>query len=262
MHQARSAAEIDAATLGAAIRAGELTLHYQPKIDLTTARMIGVEALSRWTHRDIGPVSPGYFIPLAESSGLIHELTYSVLRTASRQGAEWLADGLEIDIAINVSARNLDGLDFPDRLAEICAASSFPCRNLTAELTESAAQEVGHLLDTLTRLRLKGVHLSLDDFGTGYSSLVQLHQLPFSEMKIDRSFVIGMDTSRECRMIVKSIIDLAHNLELSVVAEGVETESALTQLRDLGCDTAQGYLIAKPMPAPAIRAWLDTRSRT
>jgi EAL domain-containing protein (putative c-di-GMP-specific phosphodiesterase class I) len=128
---------------------------------------------------------------------------------------------------------------------------------LTIELTEGATLAVIHLLDALTRLRIKGAHLSLDDFGTGYSSLVQLHELPFSEMKIDRSFVMGMDTTKECRTIVKSIIDLAHNLDLKVVAEGVETATALRQLKALGCDVAQGYFIARPMPAAYLPGWLE-----
>lgn len=256
MQQAQQNIAIDAAMLNAAIKAGQLSLHYQPKVEVATGRLIGVEALARWTHPEFGPVAPSVFIPLAERSDLIHDLTASVLHIAARQGATWRSEGYEINIAVNVSARNLDSLDFPDKVYEICAAHSFACRDLTIELTESAAQEVSHLLDTLTRLRLKGSHLALDDFGTGYSSLVQLHQLPFSEMKIDRSFVMEMDKSRECQTIVKSIVDLAHNLDLTVVAEGVETNSALEQLRALGCDVAQGYLIAKPMPAADVANWM------
>lgn len=243
--------------LAAAIRWGDITLHYQPKISLATNQLIGVEALARWSHPRLGMVPPSHFIPLAEAQGLIDDLTRVIVDMATRQGAAWRRNELDTSIAINVSARNLDALDFPDMIEEICQTHSLHCQHLTIELTESATQSVVHLLDTLTRIRIKGAQVSLDDFGTGYSSMVQLHQLPFSEMKIDRSFVIGMDTSKECRTIVKSIIDLAHNLGLRVVAEGVETGSALSMLRDLGCDAAQGYLIAKPMPPADLDKWLN-----
>ena len=245
------------ADLSAAMRWGEIALHYQPKISLATNQLTGVEALARWFHPRLGAVPPSHFIALAEAHGLIDDLTRAIIGIAAQQGAAWRRDGLDTSVAVNVSARNLDALEFPDTVEEICRTHSLPCRRLTIELTESATQSVVHLLDTLTRIRIKGAQVSLDDFGTGYSSLVQLHQLPFSEMKIDRSFVIGMDTSKECRTIVKSIIDLAHNLGLSVVAEGVETASALQQLRDLGCDAAQGYFIAKPMSPTDLVKWLS-----
>jgi EAL domain-containing protein (putative c-di-GMP-specific phosphodiesterase class I) len=204
-------------------------------------------------------VPPSHFVPLAETGDLIHDLTAVVVDLAAQEINVLKWAGFPISVAVNVSAANLDHLDFPDRIEEACLRHCRGCERLTVELTESAQQSVTNLLDTLTRLRIKGTSLSLDDFGTGYSSLVQLHQLPFSEMKIDRSFVVGMAGSRECRAIVKSIIDLAHNLSLSVVAEGVETAEAIDMLRSLGCDAAQGYYIAKPMPDDDLMAWLKHR---
>ena len=252
-------ANLDASDLLDALRAGRIALHYQPKLSLDSGTIVGVEALARWNHAEFGIVPPSHFIPLAETGGLIHDFTATVVDLAAKQIAVLERAGFPIDVAVNVSAANLDRLDFPDRIEEACLRHCGGCEKLTVELTESAQQSVTYLLDTLTRLRIKGASLSLDDFGTGYSSLVQLHQLPFSEMKVDRSFVSGMPTSRECRAIVKSIIDLARNLGLSVVAEGVETAEIMDMLRSLGCDSAQGYHIAKPMPGAELIAWLEKR---
>ncbi len=250
-----------AGDLAAALSNGEVRVHYQPKIDLRTGAVVGAEALARWAHPRHGFVPPSFFVPLAESAGLIDQLTQVVIGTVAREGAFLRNGGEAINIAVNVSAQNLANLDFPDQFEAMCARHGYSCRDTTIELTESATQTVEHLLDTLTRLRLRGTRLSLDDFGTGYSSLVQLHQLPFSEMKIDRSFVIGMQTSKDCRTIVRSIVDLAHNLGLEVIAEGVETAAALDQLREFGCDLAQGYHIGKPMPPEVFQAWVAAHRR-
>lgn len=247
--------------LAAALSNGEVSVHHQPKVDLRTGAVVGAEALARWMHPQYGFIPPSFFIPLAEASGLIDQLTQCVIGTVAYQGPLLQSGEKAINIAVNVSAQNLANLDFPDQFEATCKRHGYSCRNTTIELTESATQTVEHLLDTLTRLRLRGTRLSLDDFGTGYSSLVQLHQLPFSEMKIDRSFVIGMETSKDCRTIVRSIIDLAHNLGLEVIAEGVETAAALDQLREFGCDLAQGYHIGRPMPPDAFRAWLTDYPR-
>jgi EAL domain-containing protein (putative c-di-GMP-specific phosphodiesterase class I) len=252
-------ARLDGSDLLAALRTGEIVLHYQPKLSLDTGKVVGVEALARWFHPVHGMVPPSHFVPLAETGNLIDDLTAVVVDLAANEIDVLAKANFPISVAVNVSAANLDHLDFPDRIEEACLRHCGSCERLTVELTESAQQSVTYLLDTLTRLRIKGTSLSLDDFGTGYSSLVQLHQLPFSEMKIDRSFVVGMATSRECRAIVKSIIDLAHNLSLSVVAEGVETAEAIDMLRSLGCDAAQGYYIAKPMPDADLMVWLKHR---
>jgi EAL domain-containing protein (putative c-di-GMP-specific phosphodiesterase class I) len=241
---------LTAADLDLALKNKELVLHFQPKLELTTGRLVGVEALVRWVHPVRGMVMPNDFISLAESSNLIDRLTEYVFTEAVAQASRWRAAGLSLDISINLSAKNLNHLDFPDVAEGYCAKLSVPASTVTFELTESAAmQDTTRTMDVLTRLRLKGFHLSMDDFGTGYSSLMQLQRLPFSELKVDKSFVMGMDRMRDCAVIVKTIIGMAKNLELTAVAEGVESAAALGQLRTLGCDFAQGYFISRSMPA-------------
>jgi EAL domain-containing protein (putative c-di-GMP-specific phosphodiesterase class I) len=246
---------VTSADLHQALRGNQLTLAYQPKIALDTQRMIGVEALARWLHPQLGPIPPSDFIPLAEEGDLINPLTEWAVATAAADWTEWRGHGLMLNVAVNISARNLDRLDFPDTVAEICRAGGMPCEHLAIELTESATQGAVNLLDTLTRFRIKGMDIALDDFGTGYSSLAQLQQLPFSDLKIDRSFVMRADTSKDCRVIVRTVIDLAHNLGLRAIAEGVETEIASQMLTDFGCDQAQGYVFARPVPARDLCDW-------
>jgi len=248
-----------AADLAESLQGGGLTLVYQPKIDLKSDEFVGVEALARWRHHRLGAVPPSEFIPLAEANQLINALTEWVIATAAADWSAWRKRGLETNIAVNVSALSLDRQDFPDSVAFLCRTQSMPCRNLTIELTEGATLGVVELLDTLTRFRIKGTEISLDDFGTGFSSLAQLRQLPFSELKIDRSFVTQADVSKDCRVIVKAVIDLAHNLDLAVVAEGVETESVRKLLMTFGCDLAQGYHFAKPMAADDLFTWVMSR---
>ncbi len=242
----------DAEALATALRERELELHYQPKIALGSNELVGVEALARWRHPKLGFIPPTHFIPLAESAGLIDAITQWVIAEAARQWSEWHAAGLTTRIAVNISAVNLGHIDFPDLVGGILRSAKVNCAHFEIELTESATQNVVNLLDTLTRLRLKGIHLAIDDFGTGYSSLLQLQRLPFSSIKIDRSFIGNADRSEDCRVIIRSVIDLAHNLGMEAVAEGVETETALQLLRDLGCDVVQGYLIGRPMSGPAM----------
>jgi EAL domain-containing protein (putative c-di-GMP-specific phosphodiesterase class I) len=239
---------IDANALRRAVAEGELFLEYQPKIALATGALAGVEALVRWRHPQLGRVPPSEFVPLAESTGTIELLTRWVVGACGRQWVEWRHAGLTVPISFNVSALNLAHMDFPDTVDEILRDAGADCVNFEVELTESATQSTINLLDTLTRLRLRGVRISLDDFGTGYSSLLQLQRLPFSAIKIDRSFVIDAERSEDCRVIIRSIIDLAHNLGMESVAEGVESETTLKLLYDLGCDAAQGYHIGRPMP--------------
>jgi len=243
--------------LARALSAGELLLEYQPKIDLSSGAVTGVEALARWQHPTRGRLGPDSFIPLAEQSDLIGALTRWVMRTAVEQSRRWREVGLEISIAVNFSARNLEEIDFPDVLEGLCRAADVDCRQFVIEITETAAaSDEIKMMDIATRLRLKGFRISIDDFGTGYSSLVQLQRLPFSEMKIDKSFVIHCTSSRESLVIVKSITDLAHNLNLKVVAEGVETLDVLELLRRLGCDLAQGYYLGRPMDGARMPAWV------
>jgi EAL domain-containing protein (putative c-di-GMP-specific phosphodiesterase class I) len=254
-------AAFDHRRLRQGIAAGELFLQYQPKVRLSDRRTIGVEALARWRHPELGLILPDRFIPMAEESGLIEPLTEWVVATAVAQWKAWKRMGVDLNIAVNVSAHNLARIDFPDRVSELCEAEEAPLSALTFELTESATQSVVNLLDILTRLRLKGAHVSLDDFGTGYSSLAQLHRLPFSEMKIDRSFVSTADTKKDSQVIAKAVVDLGHNLGLGVVAEGVESARVLDMLGDFGCDLAQGYYIARPTAPDDIARFCNAESR-
>jgi EAL domain-containing protein (putative c-di-GMP-specific phosphodiesterase class I) len=234
--------------LGKAIKANALNVAYQPKIELSAGAFAGVEALVRWTHPELGLIAPAHFIPLAEQSGIIDALTLWMADQVFRQAAAWRDDGLQVTAAINVSARNLNQVEFPDRLAEICRRHRIPAGNVIVEITETASQQIVKLLDTLTRVRLKGFKLSLDDFGVGFSSLAQLQQLPFSEVKVDRIFVRRLVEEKDSRIITRAIINLAHELGLKVVAEGVESAAALQILVDFGCDSAQGFFVARPVP--------------
>jgi EAL domain-containing protein (putative c-di-GMP-specific phosphodiesterase class I) len=244
------------ADLARAIAHGELLLHYQPVLDLPSGRIRGVEALVRWQHPDQGMVAPLEFIGLAESHGLIDALTHEVISMALTQWQRWQEHAFTPQLAINISAMNLAQIDFPDIVAALCHERAVPCQQITVELTESATEDAVNMMDTLARLRLRGFKSAIDDFGTGFSSLVQLRDLPFSEMKIDRSFVMTADSSKADLVIVKAIIDLAHNLSLGVIAEGVENETVLDLLRELGCDAAQGYHIARPMSGDDLLTWL------
>ena len=253
---------ITRAELQAAIDGGELILHYQPKIDLARGSALpidSVEALVRWDHPVRGLLSPDVFVPLAEETGLIKPLTDVVLRSAIAQLKEWHRDGLVLPVAVNLSSRLLTELAFPDSLAKQLQESSVDPGNLILEITETAAMADGpNTIDILTRFRLKNIRLSLDDFGTGYSSLVELYRMPFSELKIDRSFVVDIERNEEARIIVRSVVDLAKNLGLSVCAEGVETQAALDYLRSIGCHKAQGYFIAEPLPASGLMEFVRT----
>ena len=254
--------DITAADIKDAVTRGELWLAFQPKIDLASGDLVGVEALARWQHPQFGAIPPSIFIPLAEKLDVIDWLTEWTIKTALRQWKSWSAAGVVIDIAVNISALSLGRLDFPDIVRSLCEELGVPPKHLIIELTEGATQSTVRLLDTMSRFRLKGVQISLDDYGTGYSSLAQLQQLPFNEIKIDRQFVEKADTAQDSRVIVKSIIDLAHNLGMTATAEGVETQSVLDLLVEFGCDQAQGYLIAKPMAGADLPAWLEGRTGT
>jgi EAL domain-containing protein (putative c-di-GMP-specific phosphodiesterase class I) len=239
-----------------AIERHELSLAYQPKVEIKTGRLAGVEALARWHHPRLGSVEPALFIGLAERYGSIDALTEWVLRTGLAQWRSWSEQGLKADIAFNISALSLRDIYFPDYLHRLCQTEGVPPAAVTIEVTEGATQHLVRLLDTLTRFRLKGIHVSLDDFGTGYSSLLQLRQLPYSELKIDRCFVRDVATSRESRLIVEAMIGLARGFGLTATAEGVEDEATLALLAELGCDNAQGFLIAAPMEGWQLAPWL------
>ncbi len=249
--------EVSEAMLEEAVERDELDLHYQPYLDLQSRRIVGAEALVRWQHPQRGPILPSAFIPMAEKSALIGKVTDLVLAKAVAQAARWNDRLAPLDISINLSARSIRDVTFPDQILRLCRQHSLNPARIVFEITETAAmQDPVMLMDVLTRLRLKGIRLSIDDFGTGYSSLAQLRRLPFSELKIDLSFVSTMMTSRDSEIIVKTIIDMARNLGLRTVAEGVETSTILERLGELGCDVAQGYFTGRPMPAPQIPSFL------
>lgn len=251
-----------ATALQLAVERRRITLEYQPKLSLRTGGIVGVEALARWQDPDFGDVEPAQFIPLAERAGIIDALTDIVLRTALGQWLVWRDQGVQMNVAVNISATTLRDVDFPDFLQQLCLIDGVPCESITIELTEGATQHVVRLLDTLTRFRLKGMGVSLDDFGTGYSSLLQLRQLPFTELKIDQCFVADATVAEDSRLIVKSVIDLAHALGLTAVAEGVEDAETLDLLAHLGCDQVQGFHIGRPMAPGALVPWmLETSGR-
>lgn len=234
----------------------EFIVHYQPKVGLNEESVASVEALVRWQHPDYGLVFPDRFISLAEQSGLIEDLTWLVLNQAMEQCKHWLDQGLYAQVAINMSADTLKELDLPEKMGELIHKHGLDPSQVILEITESVLmQELTKSLDILTRLRMKGIQLSIDDFGTGYSSLVQLHRAPFSEIKIDRSFVSDMENDPEAAAIVEIIIMLGQKLNMKTVAEGVETEACLQKLSELKCDQTQGYLSSRPLPAEKIFHW-------
>jgi diguanylate cyclase (GGDEF)-like protein/PAS domain S-box-containing protein len=235
----------------------QLVLHYQPKVDLLAGEIDGVEALVRWRHPTRGLLQPGAFMPEVERCELIAPVTRWVLDTALRQQREWRREGIDLCMAVNVSARSLrSGSGLPEVVAELTDRWATPAERLTLELTEGALIEAA-APSVLARLHAMGERLSIDDFGTGYSSLAYLQRLPVDELKVDRSFVTGLATGSDDAIIVRSTIDLAHNLGLRVVAEGVEEERVMRTLLEYGCDAAQGYLLGRPVPAEEIPRRLE-----
>lgn len=243
-------------SLQRALEDQQLHMVYQPKISMRDGALRQVEALVRWEDPELGTVKPSRFVPLAEQHGLIDELTHWGLRRILRQWIDWCDEGLDTCIAFNISALSLQHLDFPDLVERMCRALEVPTDRLVLELTEGATQPLVKLMDALTRFRIKGIGLAIDDFGTGYSSLMQLRQLPFTEVKIDQAFVADVPNSRDSRLIIQAVTDLAHGLGLSATAEGVETIAQLRIMRELGCDCVQGYLISPPLEPQALAAWV------
>jgi diguanylate cyclase (GGDEF)-like protein/PAS domain S-box-containing protein len=241
-----------------AMREHELELHYQPKLDVRTGELAGIEALIRWQHPTRGWIPPVDFIPAAEKTGLIQSLTRYVLDEALGQLARWGTDGPQVAVAVNLSMRNLHDPTLPEQVGQLLRKWDLPGERLTFEITESAIiSDPAGTKDVIRRLRELGVGISIDDFGTGYTSLAYLARLAVTQLKVDRSFVLQMDTNADDAAIVRSIITLGHDLGLEVVAEGVETEAAFDQLAALGCDTVQGYWLSRPLPPAALRDWLE-----
>jgi EAL domain-containing protein (putative c-di-GMP-specific phosphodiesterase class I)/ActR/RegA family two-component response regulator len=257
--RSRSKIAVDDADLRRAIERDQFVVHYQPQIAIASGEVVGLEALTRWQHPEYGLIFPDDFIFRLEELGLIDRLGWIVAGHGLAEMSSF-ADhkGLAPRLAFNVSASSLDDLKFPDKMSTLIATHGFSPENVTLEITESGLiKEFTRTLDVLTRLRMKRVHLSIDDFGTGYSMMQQLRNIPATELKIDRSFVINMLESDTDRVMVQKTIEIGHELDMKVVAEGVETSEQLEFLRSKGCDIAQGYLFSRPLPAKDLLDWFS-----
>jgi len=245
-----------------AVEHDELRLFFQPKIELTTLRVVGAEVLLRWQHPTRGLLGPAEFIPFAEQTGFIRKLTRWTLNRAIAEGARWQRAGRPLALAVNISADDVSDARLDSRIAGMLTLHQLPPPLLTLEITESGfIEDPARALALLDAIAALGVNLSIDDFGTGYSSLSHLARMPVHEVKIDRSFVQGLESDLEFAPVVRSAIDMGHGLGLKVVAEGIETEAAALRLRNMGCDIAQGYLYARPMPLADFETWLQGRVR-
>ena len=245
----------------AALAQDQLVLHYQPKLELGTGAVRGVEALVRWQHPTLGLLFPDAFLERVEEGGLMRAMTRAVLAQALDQVAAWRAEGRELAVAVNLSASSLVDGDLPDEVAQMLAERDLAPQTLQLEITEEFLMaDRGRARAVLGGLRARGVAIAIDDFGTGYSSLAYLRDLPIDELKLDRSFVHPMAQDARATALVSSTIALAHSLDLRMVAEGVEDDAAYTALQRLGCDEAQGYWMSRPLPARALEAWLDARA--
>ncbi|MFT5658053.1 MAG: EAL domain-containing protein (putative c-di-GMP-specific phosphodiesterase class I) [Gammaproteobacteria bacterium] len=244
-------------TLAQAIKDKVLFLVYQPQVSINDREVIGVEALVRWKHPVKGMIPPNYFIPMAEENDMIGAITSITSKAAIRQQGIWKSQGKSLRMSINMSPKVFDDLDLPEKIEACASALGADISKLMIEVTETAlTSNLARYMDVLSRLRMKGFGLSIDDFGTGYSSLQQLIRVPFSELKIDQAFIRKLTTDKECYTISKISIMLAHELGMSVVAEGIETEDEWNILKKLGCDEGQGYWIGRPMPPEELESWM------
>ncbi|PWT74793.1 MAG: hypothetical protein C5B46_03515 [Proteobacteria bacterium] len=239
------------------IQAGQLKPYFQPKVAIATRELVGVEALIHWSHPERGDIPPAAFIPVAEHTILMPQLTWTILERSLAYCNGWGKRGLRIAVAINFSVDVLSEIGVADRIAQMAAHYEVGAHQVVLEVTESmVVGNAPNILETLARLRMKGFGLSIDDYGTGYSSMRQLSRIPFTELKIDRSLVHGAADKPQLATILQSSLDLAHKLGLKSVAEGVEREEDWNLLAALGCDIAQGYLISKPLPGEQLESWL------
>lgn len=244
-----------------AIRKHQLAVYFQPKINFKDKKLMGAEVLVRWLHPEYGLIMPAQFIPLAEQHQLMNLLTEEILKLVMKEYKKLNSAGLHIKVAINLSAQNITDLAMPEKLEALIKSNAINPESFTFEMTESSLMnEISDSLDILNRLRMKGFSLSVDDFGMGYSSLVKLYQAPFSELKIDRHFITRMTTDPDAAAIVKICILLAKELNVQVVAEGVETEDIWDALKKLDCDQAQGYFIVKPQAVDQFIDWVNQQS--
>ncbi len=257
-----TAHRVDGDRIASALEAGEFALCYQPMVDIATREVTGVEALMRWNDPEHGMVMPRRFIPVAEEHGVIRKLTLWALVRAVRDHVSWSDVAPDLDLSVNLSPLLLDDLNLPDHIEQILKRYKFPPGRLVLEVTEDRqVKKLTNAMDVLTRLRLKGLRLSLDDFGTGYSSLDNLYRLPYGEMKIDKTFVTDAARDRNAAMIVRLALELARNVGLRTVAEGVEDAEVMAWLEEIGCDVAQGVHIAPPLEASRLRTWLESWDR-
>jgi diguanylate cyclase (GGDEF)-like protein len=248
--------------LGAAIPGGELFLEYQPQVDLRAVRTVGLEALIRWRHPVVGVIPPASFMPLAEQTELISDITEWVLRESLAQVAQWDAEGFRLNMAVNVSVRNLEASGFASLVANLVRENKVDPAQVTIEITENTmALEKARVRACLADLSDLGVTVAIDDFGTGYSSIVQLRDLPVSQIKLDRTFVGRMADNPQDAFIVRTILQLATSLKVGTVAEGVEDDLVAGMLADLGCDQAQGYLFSRPVNAAELKTWMARQER-
>ena len=239
----------------------QLTLMYQPRVSLSSGRMLGAEALLRWRHPQLGQISPGEFIPLIEQTAMARPMTTWVAKTAMRQARAWGESGLDLSVSINASALNLEERDFASRLLRIAADAGLDPSLVELEFTESAvARDARRVIEQLQELRAQGMAIAIDDFGTGYSNLSYIQQLPVSVLKIDQAFVFGLTASLKDQLLVRTMIGMAHDLGYRVVAEGIETQDAFDMLASWGCDEGQGYWMSRPIQAHAILLY-DAGSR-
>jgi len=241
----------------AGLKNDEFEPFFQPKVDFATGRVTGAEALARWRHPQHGIVAPCLFIKPLEDNGWIDELTWAMLKKSARVCRDWRATGaLEVTMAVNLSIKSLADTGLAERVVELVRGENLDPKHMVLEVTESATTtDVGHALENLSRLRMKGFGLSIDDYGTGYSSMQQLTRIAFTELKIDQSFVANAARQQSARVILESSLDMAKKLDITSVAEGVETQQGWDLLRQLGCDVAQGYFIARPMNVGAFMNW-------
>jgi len=240
----------------------ELITFFQPKVAIATREVVGVEALVRWQHPEKGMLAPNLFIPLAEENGLIDDLTMVVFEQTMLQSAQWHTNGINLKVSVNISVDSLHKLDWPEFVVDQANKYNVNPANVMLEITESRLMEnITTALEVLTRLSLKKIDLSIDDFGTGYSSMEQLQRIPFTELKIDRAFTHGAAQDKSARAILESSIALAKNLNMSIVAEGIETQEDWDLVAKLGCDQAQGFFIAEPMPGDQLESWLNTMEK-
>ncbi|MDD7931328.1 putative bifunctional diguanylate cyclase/phosphodiesterase [Actinomycetospora straminea] len=243
----------------AAVERRDVRVDFQPVVSLGERTVVGVEALARWDHPELGLLLPDEFVPVLEATGQIAELTSFVLDESLAAARRWLDRGMRLSVAVNVSVGNLGTPGFPDEVATLLATHRVPAELLTLELTESGVSSEREVaLPVLRRLHALGCHLAVDDFGTGQSSLAHLRRLPVDQVKIDKSFVLGMGTEYGDVAVVRAIVEMGHTLGLTVVAEGVEQAAVRVALAEMGCDVAQGYLVSRPLPARCFDTWLDS----